>query len=71
MLEDPRLKAICRIGQGAACCRYVVLTPDRGFQCAKLNPTLARQIAWRQQQQTMGARGDNCAGLPMDPPMDP
>lgn len=66
-----RGRFICRIGQGAACCRYVTATIDlkaveRGGAavcCAKHDPGLRVQIDQRVAAATMVARGDNCEGL--------
>lgn len=63
MIEKPYLDDVCRIGQNAACCRYLVVHPDKGFQCAKLT-TLRGVIDARVAR--MSAQGDNCAGLPED-----
>lgn len=69
---------ICKIGQGHACCRYLLADPQ-GFMCAKFNdkPTisLADVIIGKTQQKsvkdlldervvnkTITARGDNCEG---------
>ena len=56
-----QVEFVCRIGQGANCCRY--LTADgNGFHCAKLNPSLASAIDRRTD---MVAKSDNCPGVPM------
>lgn len=65
MLEKPYLDDVCRIGQGAACCRYLVGTPDKGIQCGKLT-SLRRTIDQRVRQDAMTAKGNNCEGLPED-----
>ena len=62
-LEKPRLDDVCRIGQGAACCRYIIGTPRKGLQCAKLT-ALRRDIDGRVAQ--MVAQGDNCEGICAD-----
>jgi hypothetical protein len=31
------VKNVCKIGQGAACCRYLMAGPG-GFECAKIAP---------------------------------
>lgn len=58
------LKEICRIGQGAACCRFIVGDGD-GLHCAKLAPEWAVQINVRHIAGTMTAKGDNCPGKPI------
>ncbi|MGO8241293.1 hypothetical protein ACC806_34715 [Rhizobium ruizarguesonis] len=55
-------QAVCKIGQGAACCRYVVGGPH-GLECAKHTPELAAQINRRVAAGAFTAQGDNCEGL--------
>ena len=48
----------CKLGQGAACCRYLVAGAE-GFECAKLGSLRAgidRRVG------IMVAKGDNCEG---------
>lgn len=48
----------CKIGQGAACCRYVV-AGAQGLECAKLSSlrgAIDRRVG------SMVAKGDNCEG---------
>ena len=54
---------VCKIGQGAACCRYLVVGTT-GFECAKLS-ALKLVLDERVQQRTMSAQADNCAGISM------
>ena len=56
--SDEWAKSTCKIGQGAACCRYLTIGP-RGWSCEKLSP-LAAVIDRRED---MNAKGDNCSGL--------
>ena len=54
------LREVCRIGQGASCCRYLMMGAQ-GWECAKggsLQVTLDERVA----ASSMTARGDNCAG---------
>jgi len=51
------LNEVCRVGQRAACCKYVVCGAD-GFKCAK-NTHLAAAINRRV---NMSAKSDNCNG---------
>jgi hypothetical protein len=60
--DDPRLNALCRIGEGKDCCRWLARGP-RGYFCAKLDPTIAPAIAERFEAGQMAAQGDNCEGL--------
>lgn len=34
--------AVCKMGQGASCCRYLMFSPDEGFQCAKMHSALTQ-----------------------------
>jgi hypothetical protein len=51
--------AVCRIGRGAACCRYLVGGPD-GVACAKEDDELRQAIDRR--AGSMTAQADNCPG---------
>ena len=59
------VEEICKVGQGAACCRFLVGGAE-GLRCAKLYPELAEQIERRHAVGAMIARGDNCPGKPME-----
>jgi hypothetical protein len=55
--DDYRLR-VCKIGQGALCCRYLTAGAG-GFECAKrtsLRFTIDGRIG------SMNAKGDNCGG---------
>lgn len=52
---------ICKMGQGAECCRYLVFSSD--FACAKRSSVAATIDA---RVETMNARGDNCDGIAND-----
>ena len=56
------LKDVCRIGEGADCCRFIV-GGGGGLQCAKHEPVLVEQILRRVDAGLFTARGDNCEGL--------
>lgn len=60
-LDFDQVKDVCKIGQGAECCRYLV-TGANGFECAKLT-SLRLTIDNRVEQGTFTARGDNCPGV--------
>jgi hypothetical protein len=53
---------VCKIGQGALCCRYVV-GGVHGLECAKHEPELAAEINRRVTAGAFTARGDNCDGI--------
>jgi hypothetical protein len=54
------IEAVCRIGQGALCCRYLTMGAD-GWHCAKNTP-LRRLLDERVAAGAINARGDNCEG---------
>ena len=64
IIPTETLLRICKIGRGVACCRYIV-SGGNGFECAKHEPDLNRQINERVNEGLFVARGDNCKGLPM------
>lgn len=60
-----RLKEICRMGQGSACCRYLLADGD-GIHCGKLVSIWARQIDDRVRRGMFNAIGNNCEGISME-----
>lgn len=54
------IKGVCRIGQGALCCRYLVMGP-KGFGCMKANPS-DKQVLDNTWGPSKVAQGDNCEG---------
>jgi hypothetical protein len=61
LIPDDTLHSICKIGQGKACCRYVIAGPG-GIECAK-HTDLRNLLDKRVAAGTFVAQGDNCAGL--------
>lgn len=55
------IKSVCKIGQGAACCKYLVVGSD-GFECMKTDIANKGIIdrAWERDPHI--AQGDNCTG---------
>ena len=54
------VKDVCKIGQGATCCRYLVIGP-KGFECVR-DTDMKEYLDSRVAMETMVARGDNCDG---------
>ncbi|NKK88739.1 hypothetical protein GFL80_31825 [Rhizobium leguminosarum bv. viciae] len=65
VIPADRIEAVCKIGQGAACCRFMV-GGARGIECAKHDPELFEQINRRVAFGSFSAQGDNCEGLRHD-----
>lgn len=59
VIDKERLYNVCKVGQGAACCRYISASKD-GICCEKFTG-LGRMIDLRVHEMT--AKGDNCEGL--------
>lgn len=59
--DDAYVKGPCKIGQGAACCRYLTMGP-KGWSCEK-HGSLQAHLDARVAAGTITARGDNCEGL--------
>lgn len=58
-VPDEQRKRVCRPGEGALTCRYLVIGSG-GFECAKnsaLRWTIDERVA------SMTAKGDNCIGI--------
>lgn len=58
--EHEHITNVCRIGQGAACCRYLTMS-TQGWGCEK-HTALKRTLDRRVEVGEMNARGDNCEG---------
>ena len=58
-LQVTYVKRICKLGQGAACCSYLVC--GKQFECAK-STVLEETIESRRANGKMIAMGDNCQG---------
>jgi len=58
-LDKEHLNDICKMGQGAECCRYIIYDPCVGITCAKL--TSLKQTL-DDKAGTMRAKADNCEG---------
>jgi len=63
MVEIPskHLRDICKLGQGAKCCRFAIAS-DQGIVCCK-GSNLEHAINARVALGKMIAQGDNCPGL--------
>lgn len=60
-LTDEYARTVCKIGQGAACCRYLSLDAG-GWNCERYGE-LAQLIDERVRAETIGARSINCDGV--------
>jgi hypothetical protein len=60
LLERDEVLNVCKMGQGEACCRYLVCG-SKGFECAK-HGEFMDYLDGRVKAGTMVARGDNCEG---------
>lgn len=62
VIPEKHLKEVCKVGQGNACCRYIV-ADSTGITCAKNNPSLKKTLDHRVASNQMIAMADNCIGL--------
>lgn len=58
--DDFCVREVCKIGQGALCCRYLTMSPN-GWSCEKLTD-MGRELDRRADAKQMVAIGDNCLG---------
>ena len=58
VLSEEKIHDVCKIGQGALCCKYLLVSSD-GFHCGKNSEF--RNIL--QNRTNMVAKGDNCEGV--------
>ncbi|MGB7240679.1 MAG: hypothetical protein WBC93_01155 [Sulfitobacter sp.] len=56
-MDDEFVKDTCKVGQGATCCKYLMM--GNGWECAKASPSMKSTIDARD----MNAKGDNCPGF--------
>jgi hypothetical protein len=63
---DPRVKNICKIGQGHDRCRYLVMA-TKGFECGKINPAMRKVLDDDAQRASFASQGDNCEGKELRP----
>ena len=61
VISKENLNKICKIGQQAKCCRYIVAGED-GITCAK-HTSFKYQIDARVAAGSFTAQADNCEGL--------
>lgn len=64
---DEHVKNVCKIGQGAECCKYLLLGSG-GFECGKLTAKETIDKLWNS---TKNAQGDNCEGKIINKGVDP
>jgi len=64
-MTDEWAKRVCQVGQGAACCRYLLLAAHDGWRCGKLTDFKA-YFDRRVTEGTITAQGDNCPGYPTE-----
>lgn len=55
------IKQVCKIGQGATCCKYLAMGPN-GFECMKANEADKKIIDRNWATTEYVAQGDNCEG---------
>ncbi len=65
-LDEKQIKNVCRPGQGAKTCSFLLAGPD-GMECAKGTPL--EGMIWARRS-TMNAKGENCSGPPNFRPFD-
>ena len=58
-IPEEHLRAVCKIGEGNKCCRYIGFSD--GWACLK-HSSLKETLDARVWSKTMNARGDNCDG---------
>ena len=61
-LSKDQMDNVCKMGQGNACCRYIISSPD-GILCGKDDPGTKMTLDNRVEKMT--AQGDNCEGWDM------
>ena len=62
-LTKEQIDDVCKMGQGAECCRYLYADGD-GMHCGKVVPAMQAMIDQRVAAGLMRSVGDNCEGVP-------
>lgn len=62
-LTDFELKTLCKMGQGNACCRFILVHPEYGIICAK-HSSMRFALNENVKNGLMTAISDNCEGKP-------
>lgn len=57
------IQQICKPGQGAACCKYLIGNPNGSMECAKVTSSLKSTIDAKYLRESQVAQGDNCGGV--------
>ncbi len=52
---------ICKMGQGGACCKYLVVG-SKGFECMKTDPLTKKVVDVNWATTAHVSQGDNCEG---------
>jgi hypothetical protein len=60
---NKNIQHICKIGQGAPCCKYLLCGAD-GFECGKTDIKMKALIDHKWAHEDHVAQGDNCEGKP-------
>lgn len=64
-ISKERATEVCKIGQGAECCRYLFAGPA-GLECGKLNKEMKAFADHKVKTGQFSAQGDNCEGVKME-----
>jgi hypothetical protein len=54
---------VCKMGQGASCCKYLVMAPGKGWECMRTDPANKKVIDDNWAKTPHVAQGDNCNGF--------
>lgn len=60
-IDNDHARNVCKIGQGAECCRYLTVAGAHGWSCEKYS-NLGLLIDQRFMEGRMVAQGNNCPG---------
>ena len=60
---NKHVKDVCKMGQGASCCKYLVMAPGKGWECMRTNPKNKKVIDDNWATTPHVAQGDNCDGF--------
>ncbi len=61
MSLNKQIEEVCKIGQGADCCKYLVMG-GKGFECMRINLANKKVVDDNWAIHDHVAQGDNCQG---------
>lgn len=59
---NKHVNEVCKMGQGASCCKYLVMDGINGWECMRTDPANKKVIDDNWAKHNHVSQGDNCDG---------